>query len=114
MLTRNDLSQIKTTVRETIQPEIKGLGMVIKSLKKSMATKQEMKKLESNTKTLEVSLKSNMNNLEKKLIDRIDDAEMEIIATVDKHKADKEGIKVLKERVDRLEDNAGLPPYSNQ
>jgi capsule polysaccharide export protein KpsE/RkpR len=96
MLTKNDLSQIKTVVRETIQPEIRALGAEIKTIKKSMATKVDMKALET------------------KLIGRIDDAQMEIIATVDKHKADKDKVDSLEKRVERLEDNSGLPPYAGQ
>lgn len=83
MLTKNDLSQIKTVVRDVIQPEIK-------------------------------TLRGEMKTLERKLIDRIDEAQMEIITTVDKHKADKVKVNNLEERVVRLEDNAGLPPYSAQ
>ncbi len=94
MLTRDDLSQIRVVVQETIKPEIKALGIEIKSLKQS--TKKDMK------------------NLETKLIERIDEAEMEIIKTVDEHKADKTNVDILEKRVERLEDNAGLPPYSNQ
>ena len=96
MLTRNDLSQIKTVVKETIQPEIKSLNGEIRTIKKSMATKEDLK------------------GLEKKLIERIDEAQMEIIATVDKHKTDKTTTDNLEKRVERLEDNAGLPPYPNQ
>lgn len=100
MLTKSDLSQIKNVVRETIQPEIK-------ALKKSMATKEDMR-------ILETGLKGEMKGLEKRLIERIDEAQMEIIATVDKHKADKVKVDILQKRVERLEDNAELPPYSNQ
>ena len=144
MLTRNDLSQIKTAVQETIRPEIKALDMEIKILKKNMSTKEDMRTLETklkgemkgletrlngNMKNLETSLKDDMKTLEtglkgnleiglkgleKRLIERIDDAQMEIIATVEKHKADKVKVDNLEKRVERLEDNAGLPPYSNQ
>ena len=111
MLTKSDLSQIKNVVRETIQPEIK-------ALKKSMATKEDMRILETGLKdemkSLETGLKDEMKSLEKRLIERIDEAQMEIIATVDKHKADKVNVGILEKRVDRLENNAGLPPYSNQ
>lgn len=107
MLTKNDLSQIKTVVRETIQPEIKTLGMEIKTIKKSMATKEDLK-------VLETRLKGDMRTLEVRLVERIDEAQMEIIATVDRHKADKETVGILEKRVERLEDNAGLPPYPNQ
>ena len=126
MLTKNDLSQIKTVVQEAMQPEIK-------ALKKSIATKEDMKTLETGLrgemKTLETGLKGEletglkglekrfngkMENFETRLMERIDEAQMEIIATVDKHKADKLQVNNLQERVVRLEDNAGLPPYPSQ
>lgn len=94
MLTKNDLSQIKTVVRDVIQPEIKTL-------------RGEMR-------TLEVGIKGEMKALEKRLIEKIDEAQMEIITTVDKHKADKTVAESLEKRVERLEDNAGLPPYPAQ
>lgn len=87
MLTKNDLSQIKTVVQETIQPEIKAL---------KQSTRRDIKSLET------------------KLINRIDEAQMEIITTVDKHKADKGKVDNLEKRVERLEDNSGLPPYADQ
>lgn len=100
MLTKNDLSQIKTVVQETIKPEIKTLGTEIKTLKK-------------NIKTLEQSMstKEDIKALESRLVEKIDEAQMEIIATVDKHKADKDNVRVLGKRVERLEDNAGFPPH---
>ena len=129
MLTKNDLYQIKTVVQETIKPEIKALGTEIKTLKQSMSTKDDMKTLESglkgdmqnlesrlkgDMKTLESGLKGDMKTLEVRLTERIEEAQMEIIETVDKHKADKESVKVLGKRVERLEDNADLPPYIDQ
>jgi ubiquinone biosynthesis protein UbiJ len=98
MLTRGDLSQIKIVVQETLRPEIDEL---------KQSTKKDMKGLETR-------LKGDMKDLEKRLIDRIDDAEMEIIKTVDEHKADRTNVDILEKRVERLEDNAGLPPYPNQ
>lgn len=85
MLTKNDLSQIKTVVRETIQPE---------------------------TAALKKSTKKDMEGLERRLTERIDEAQMEIISTVDKHKADKTKVDNLEKRVERLEDNSGLPPLT--
>lgn len=107
MLTKNDLSQIKTVVQETIHPEIKALKQDIKSLETRLTG--DIKNLKVNMKNLETRLTDDMENMEVKLIERIDDAQMEIITTVDKHKADKEDVKTLGKRVDRLEDNAGLP-----
>lgn len=129
MLTRDDLSQIKTVVQETIQPEIKAVGIEIKILKKNMSTKEDMRTLETRLKgdmknletrlnggmkSLEVGLKGDMKGLEKRLIEKIDEAQMEIIEVVDTHKADKVSVDILQKRVERLEDNAGLPPYSSQ
>lgn len=149
MLTKDDLSQIKTVVIETIQPEIKALGMEIKTIKKTiatkddlegmatkddlktmatkddlkgMATKDDLKGLETSLrgrfktglKGLRIELKSDIKALEKRLVGRIDEAQMEIITTVDKHKADKVKVVNLEKRVDRLEDNAGLPPFPTQ
>ena len=105
MLTKSDLSQIKTVVRETIHPEIKALDTEIKTLKKGMATKDDLKGM---------ATKDDLKNLETSLMERIDEAQMEIIATVDKHKADKSDVDNLEKRVERLEDNAGLPPYPTQ
>ena len=100
MLTKIDLSQIKTVVQETIKPEIKTLGTEIKTLKQSIKTlKQSM------------STKEDIKALESRLVEKIEEAQMEIIETVDKHKADKESVRVLEKRVDRLEDNAELPPH---
>lgn len=98
MLTKNDLSQIKTVIREAIQPEIR-------TLKKSMATKDDIK---------DVATKNDLKNLEVKLLEKMDESQMEIIAAVDKHKADKGKVDNLEKRVERLEDNAGLPPYADQ
>ncbi|MBI4089359.1 MAG: hypothetical protein HY424_01470 [Candidatus Levybacteria bacterium] len=98
MLTKNDLSQIKTVVTETIKPEVK-------ALRKTMVTKEDLKGM---------ATKEDMKGLEKRLIERIDEAQMEIIATVDKHKADKDKVENLEKRVERLEDNSGLPPYVDQ
>lgn len=111
MLTKNDLSQIKTVVQETIKPEIKALGTEIKTLKQSIKTLKQSMSTKGDLKSLESRLNSNMRNLESRLVEKIDEAQMEIIATVDKHKADKEDVKVLEKRVERLEDNAGLPPH---
>lgn len=89
----------------------KGIG----EIKESMSTKGDMKTLESglrgDMKHLESGFQSAMKNLEGRLMEKIDEAQMEIIETVDKHKADKESIKVLEKRVESLEDNAGLPPH---
>lgn len=98
MLTKDDLSQIKIVVREVIQPEIEAL---------KQSTKKDMKGLETR-------FTGNMKGLEKRLTERFDESQMEIVAAVDKHKADKEDVKVLEKRVDRLEDNAGLPPFPTQ
>lgn len=116
MLTKNDLSQIKTVVLEIIQPEIKALkkGMATKDDLKGMASKIDLRNLEARLTGDIKGLTVNMKSLEKRLIERTDEAQMEIIATVDKHKADKEDIKTLGKRVDRLEDNVGLPPYADQ
>lgn len=105
MLTKNDLLQIKTVVQKTIRPEIKALDMEIKTLKKNMSTKDDLKNM---------ATKNDLKNLEVKLLEKIEESEMEIIATVDRHKEDKESVKVLEKRVERLEDNAGLPPYPTQ
>lgn len=72
------------------------IGKAINIIKGNMATKNDLK------------------NLEVKLLEKIEDSQMEIIAVVDEHKEDKENVKVLGKRVERLEDNAGLPPYSGQ
>ncbi|MDO8583006.1 MAG: hypothetical protein Q7R51_00560 [bacterium] len=89
---------------------------------KGMATKSDLKNLETrltgDMKGLEIGLKGDfeigLKGLEKRLTERFDESQMEIVAAVDKNKADKDDVKVLKEKVDRLEDNAGLPPYPNQ
>lgn len=109
MLIKNDLSQIKTVVQEAIRPEIQ-------ALKKSMATKEEMRTLETRLKNemKNMATKNDLKNLQIKLLEKIEESEMEIITTVDKHKEDKESVKVLQKRVERLEDNAGLPPYADQ
>lgn len=102
----------------------------ISEIKENMSTKGDMRDLESrltgDIKTLESGLKGDMKNLEgrlksdmkqleirivERIEERIDEAQMEIIATVDKHKADKDIVRVLEKRVERLEDNAGLPPH---
>ena len=90
MLTKNDLSQIKNVVQEIIRPQINGLDTEIKALggeittiKKTMATKEDLKGMAT-----KVDLETGLKGLEKRLIERIDEAQMEIIATVDKHKAD--------------------------
>lgn len=114
MLTKNDLSQIKTVVRETIQPEIKALTTEIKIIKKSMATKEDLKSMATKEDIKNMATKDDLKNLEKRLIERVDEAQMEIIATVDKHKADKAKVNNLEKRVDRLEDNSGLPPFADQ
>ncbi len=113
MLTKNDLSKIKTVVQETIKPEIKALSTEIKTLKQSMSTKGDMNALEVRLKgdINNMATKADLKTLESRLIEKIDDAQMEIIAAVDKHKADKESVKVLEKRVERLEDNAGLPTH---
>ena len=74
----------------------------ISAIRKTMATKDDIKNM---------ATKDDIKNLELKIVEKIDEAQMEIIATVDKHKADKESIKVLEKRIDRLEENADLPPY---
>ena len=94
MLTKSDLSQIKSAVQEVIRPQINGLDKKIDSLQQS--TEKDMKGLET------------------RLMGRIDEAQMEIIATVDKHKADKARVDILEKRVVRLEDNSGLPPFADQ
>ena len=125
MLTKNDLSQIKNVVQEIIRPQINGLDTEIKALggeittiKKTMATKEDLKgmatKEDLKGMATKVDLETGLKGLEKRLIERIDEAQMEIIATVDKHKADKSEVDNLEKRVERLEDNAGLPPYPNQ
>jgi len=149
MLTKTDLSQIKTVVQETIRPQIETLkknmatkddlkgmatkddlkgmatkddlkgmatkddlkGMATKDDLKGMATKDDLKKLETG---LRGELETGLKGLEKRLIEKIEESEMEIITVVDKHKEDKETVRVLEKRVDRLEDNAGLPPLPNQ
>lgn len=57
-----------------------------------------------------MSTKDDIKNLESRIVEKIDEAQMEIIETVDKHKADKEGVRILEKRVERLENSAGLPP----
>ena len=91
MLTKNDLSQIKNVVQEIIRPQINGLDTEIKALggeittiKKTMATKEDLKGMAT-----KVDLETGLKGLEKRLIERIDEAQMEIIATVDKRKTDK-------------------------
>lgn len=116
MLTKNDLSQIKTVVQDAIKPEIKALKKDMNGLETRL--KDDVKGVETRLgdqmKKLESRLKSNMKDLETRLIERIDDAQMEIISIVDKHKADKEDVEILGKRTDRLEENAGLPPYADQ
>ena len=109
MLTKSDLSQIKSAVQEVIRPQINGLDKKIDSLKQS--TEKDMKGLEVR---LGDRLKTGLKGLETRLMGRIDEAQMEIIATVDKHKADKARVDILEKRVVRLEDNSGLPPYIDQ
>lgn len=72
----------------------------ITAINKNMATKDDINNM---------ATKDDLKNLETRLIERIDDAQMEIIATVDRHKEDKNRVRVLEKRVERLEDNAGLP-----
>lgn len=124
MLTKSDLSKIKTTVQETIRPQIDALkkNMATKDDLKGMATKDDLKnleakfegKLETDLKRLEKRVNDKIENFKIEIIERIEESEMEIIATVDKHKEDKETVKVLGKRVDRLEENAGLPPFPAQ
>ncbi len=135
MLTKNDLSQIKTVVQKAILPEIealkqsakKDLGNLetrvkgnmetgLKGLEKRVNVKMDGLEARVNGKMdgLEKRVSGEIKNLKTELIEKIEESEMEIIATVDKHKEDKETVKVLRERVDRLEDNAGLPPYPTQ
>lgn len=81
---------------DDLAKKLSAIGKAINIIKENMATKNDLK------------------NLEVKLLEKIEDSQMEIIAVVDEHKEDKESVKVLEKRVERLEDNAGLPPYSNQ
>ena len=111
---------------DKIAKKLAAIEKGISVIKESMSTKKDMKTLESelrgemgnlesglrgDMKTLESGLREDMKTLEVRLVEKIDEAQMEIIATVDKHKADKETTKVLEKRVERLEENAGLPPY---
>lgn len=114
MLTKNDLSQIKTAIQNTIQPKIEALGMEIKAIKKNMATKDDLRGMATKDDLKEMATKVDLKNLEIKLLEKIEDSEMEIIETVDKHKEDKEAVEVLEKRVERLEDDAGLPPFADQ
>ena len=81
---------------DKIDKKLASIEKAIGTIKENMSTKEDMKALEV------------------KLLERIEESQMEIIAAVDKHKADKESVKVLEKRVERLEDNAGLPPYADQ
>ena len=94
MLTKDDLTQISVVVKETIQPELKALETRVRT-------------------DLEI-LGRKLVDSEKRLIERIEEAQMEIVETVDKHKVDKNTVTNLEHRVERLEDHAGLPPYSAQ
>ena len=79
-----------------------------------MATKDDLKGMATKDDLKGMATKDDLKNLETSLMERIDEAQMEIIATVDKHKADKSDVDNLEKRVERLEDNAGLPPYPTQ
>ena len=113
MLTKNDLSQIKTVVQKAILPEIKALKQSTKKDIKTLETGLEAK-FETGLKGLETRLNNRIENFRTEIIEGIEESEMEIIATVDKHKADKEIVGVLEKRVVRLEDNAGLSPLPTQ
>ena len=81
---------------DNVNNKLVAIQKTITAIKKNMATKDDLK------------------NLESKIVEKIDEAQMEIIATVDKHKADKESVKALEKRVKRLEDHAKIPPYVDQ
>ena len=96
---------------DKIDKKLTTIENAISVIKRNMATKDDIKNMatKDDLKNLESGFKSQIKHLEVRLIEKIDEAEMEIIQTVDKHKADKESIAVLEKRVERLEDNAGLP-----
>lgn len=82
--------------------KLAAITKAINAINRNMATKDDLKGM---------ATKTDLKNLEIRLVGKIDESEMEIIAAVDKHKADKETVGLLEKRVERLEDNAGLPPY---
>lgn len=86
-----------------ISKKLAAIEKSIGTIRENMATKADIRNM---------ATKADMKNLEVKLLEKIDESQMEIIAAVDRHKADKETVEVLEKRVERLEDNAGLPPLT--
>ena len=117
----NDISKKLASIEKVISA-IKGnmatkddiKNMATKQDLKTMATKDDIKGMATKQDLKAMATKKDLKSLESKLLERMEESQMEIIAAVDKHKADKESIIVLEKRVERLEDNAGLPPYADQ
>src|SRR3989344_273509 len=97
-----------------ISKKLASIEKVISAIKGNMATKDDIKNMATKQDLKTMATKKDLKSLESKILDRMEESQMEIIAAVDKHKADKESIIVLEKRVERLEDNAGLPPYADQ
>ena len=97
-----------------ISKKLASIEKVISAIKGNMATKDDIKGMATKQDLKAMATKKDLKSLESKILDRMEESQMEIIAAVDKHKADKESIIVLEKRVERLEDNAGLPPYADQ
>lgn len=104
----NNITRKLAAIQKNLR-EVRG-KMATKEDLKSMATKTDIKNMATKNDLKTMATKTDLKNLEVRLLDKMDESEMEIIAAVDKHKADKETVGILEKRVDRLEDNAGLPP----
>lgn len=84
-----------------ISKKLADIEKSISAMRRNLATKEDLKNLETRVND---NLSTGLKNLETKLLDRIEQAQMEIVETVDKHKADKDNVKVF---------NSGLPPFTN-
>lgn len=96
---------------DKVDKKLASIGKAISAIKKIMATKDDLKGMATKDDIKNMATKDDLKNLEIRLLEKMDESQMEIIAAVDKHKADKETVEVLEKRVDRLENNAGLPPF---
>ncbi len=73
---------------------------------KNFATKEDVKQLDTNfTKRLDQRFLS----FAMEIIEKVEESKMEIIELVDKHKADKENLKTLEQRVDGIQKALEIP-----
>lgn len=119
MATRDDLKNLKAEFKDDLKgmatkDDLKKLETDLRDELKGMATKDDIKNMATKDDLKGMATKDDLKNLEIKLLAKMEESEMEIIAVVDEYKEDKENVRILEKRVDRLEDNAGLPPLPTQ